>query len=439
MPLNAYEVTAAQLRAFGAGRATAGDLEFLARSQRSKCLATLALVVRLAAESRNPEAAVAADAWRLLATVQRLAPDALESILRYPTVGAWAVKAVAFGRPRSPADAPPGWIALVAAAAAIRGAVPFDLELPPTVGAGTTLHLPSLGTLSLPGPFRGEAVALRGRGETIEVTGPRGTLAVRPLLEVEQPNWRSLPVLSAGSGRMRFQAVLDDADPYRPARRGDAPLDHVTPAQLDCWQRRLRGGWQLLVGHHEQAAADILALVRAVTPLNVTGEATQSLTSRQLFGSIAMSLPESELSAALTLSHEIQHVKLCALMDLLPLVADPAPGLYYAPWRSDPRPLASLLQGMYAHLGVASFWRRHVEVAQDRAEVHHAFVEFAKWRSACARVAKVLSARLELTAAGMAFVDGMNQVLRGWRSEYVPAAAQAQADRAISEHRDRWA
>jgi HEXXH motif-containing protein len=164
----------------------------------------------------------------------------------------------------------------------------------------------------------------------------------------------------------------------------------------------------------------------------------RSITTRQVFGSIGLSLPDDDVTMALTLSHEVQHAKLAALMDLLPMVTEPAPDLYYAPWRSDPRPLASLLQGMYAHLGVARFWKRHREVTLEPDDVHHAHVEFARWRNACSQVAKVVSGRPELTRCGSAFVDGMVRVLREWRDEYVPPEAQAQADDAISEHRRQW-
>ena len=35
----------------------------------------------------------------------------------------------------------------------------------------------------------------------------------------------------------------------------------------------------------------------------------------------------------------------------------------YAPWRPEPRPVVGLLQGVYAHLGIARFWgaQWHVE------------------------------------------------------------------------------
>jgi HEXXH motif-containing protein len=194
----------------------------------------------------------------------------------------------------------------------------------------------------------------------------------------------------------------------------------------------------VLADHHPQAAADVLALMSALTPLSGADGANRSITSRRVFGSIALSLPADDVAMALTLAHEVQHAKLYAVMDLLPLFTDHAQTLYYAPWRPDPRPLANLLQGMYAHLGVAHFWWLHREVPQAAAGVHHAHVEFVRWRNACAQVAQIISARPELTRYGAAFVEGMLRVLHEWRDESVPPAAQAEAARLAGEHWRHW-
>ncbi|MBO0805760.1 MAG: HEXXH motif domain-containing protein, partial [Nocardiopsaceae bacterium] len=169
-----------------------------------------------------------------------------------------------------------------------------------------------------------------------------------------------------------------------------------------------------------------------------SGGAPQTATSRWAFGAVGLSLPGDDVAAALALAHEVQHAKLCALMDLLPLVTDRGQRLYYAPWRPDPRPLASLLHGLYAHLGVTRFWRRQREVAADPAEAHQANVEFARWRSACARVATVVAGRPELTAPGVVFVEAATRPLRRWRREPVPRAAREEARRAAAEHRGHW-
>jgi HEXXH motif-containing protein len=194
----------------------------------------------------------------------------------------------------------------------------------------------------------------------------------------------------------------------------------------------------LLACHHQRTAADVLSLIGSVAPLSAPDGVVRSLTARHIFGSIALSLPGDDVTMALILCHEVQHAKLAALMDLVPLATESAPGLFYAPWRPDPRPLASLLQGAYAHLGVVRFWRRHRHLPVPSIEIHQANVEFARWRNASIQVAQTIRARPELTRCGVVFVDEMLRVLRRWQHEYVPPKAQEEADHAASEHRKKW-
>lgn len=438
MPLNVHTVTLPQVRAVADGTSTAAVLDVLRAGQRSKCLIMLALVVRMAAEARHPEASAAIAGWRLLKHVQQMAPKAVEDLLCYPAVGAWAAECVlALGsRPRPGVS--PGRLALVAVAAAISGDVPCTVELPPSVCAGTAIHLPSLGSVTLPGQLREELVTLSHSPSGTELTGPRAKIALPRHLEDDASGWQRLPRVTVGSGRDRFQLVIDDSDPYR-LTGYDAPLERLSANTRQEWRRRLSSGWHILARDHQRIAAEVAYLVSAVVPLNGANGAMSSVTTRHAFGSMGLSLPLDDVSMALTMSHEVQHAKLAALMDLLPMVTEPAPDLFYAPWRSDQRPLAALLQGIYAHLGVARFWRRHREVALDPAEVFHAHVEFARWRIACAQVVNAISDRPELTRCGYAFVDGMADVLQGWQQDYVPPEAQAQANHALRVHREQWA
>jgi HEXXH motif-containing protein len=437
MVLSAHAITARQVRALAEGTSTPDTLGVLVAGQRSKCLAMLALTVRAATEARHPEAETATLGWGLLMRVQQHAPQAVEELLRYPGVGAWATTSVlALGSAASD-SAFPGRLALIAAAAAIRGGVSCAIELPPSVHEGQALYLPSLGTVMLPRSLRGKTAVLRHQPPVTEIVGEWATVALPQDLETSTAEWHALETVTVGADGTLLRLVIDDADPDR-LPGYDGPLDRLTAAQRDEWRQRISGGWQLLSCHHPRTATEVLSLIGTVVPMRGARGVTRSITTRHVFGSVGLSLPGDDVTAALTLSHEVQHAKLAALMDLLPVVAGPESRLYYAPWRPDPRPLASLLQGMYAHLGVARFWRRHREVMHKPSEVHHAYVEFARWQNACIQVAKVVSARPELTRCGTVFVDGVIRVLRGWRHEYIPPAAQAQADQASSAHRRKW-
>lgn len=435
--MNVHQLTAGQLRALANGTAGTADLEILARGQRSKVLAMLALLPRQAAEAGHPEAAAAQAGWDLLADVQRLAPVPVAELLGYPPVGSWAAETLLALESPARTAARPGRLALIAAAAAIRGNVRCTVEVPAAECSGPVLHLPSLGSATLPDGVRGHAAVLVRHGGTTELHGQHASMVLPGRLSRAAGRWRPLSQVTAGAGRLRLRLVIDDADPYR-LPGYDGSLELLTGRQAARWRRRVGGGWRLLARDHRRTAADVLAMISALTPLGGTATLSRSITARRAIGTVGLSLPEDDVAMAATLAHEVQHAKLGALMDLLPLVAGSGTELYYAPWRPDPRPLASMLHGMYAHLGMARFWRRHRYAAGEPARVHRADVEFARLRSACWQVGKVVGARPELTRSGAIFVAGMIHEAGILQRERVPRAAQAEAERAAEEHRRSW-
>src|SRR5262249_53080652 len=131
------------------------------------------------------------------------------------------------------------------------------------------------------------------------------------------------------------------------------------------------------------------------------------------------------------------HAKLAALMDLFRLV-EPGGELYYAPWRTDPRPLPALLQGAYAHLGVAGFWRIQRRLECEAGLARRAEVEFARWRAAAEQATRAILESGRLTSIGSEFVTAMAERLTRWRDEPVPPGAQAEAARLLHDHHARW-
>jgi HEXXH motif-containing protein len=440
MSLAGHQIPAALVRAIADGSSGAAGREALVAGQRSKCLALLRLVVDLAAAAGHPEAGVTREGYQALTQVQRLAPQAAEHVLRHPAVGSWALQTVLRLRGGTAAEVAPGRLASVAAAAAIRGDVPCDIGLPRSACEHATLELPSLGRLLLPDWLRGNVTGLRNPGTAggaAELHGRHGALALPGRLGTDAPGWRAIRAVTAGTAPTRISVLIDDVDSYRLTGYA-GQLDQLTADQRRAWSRCFSGGWRVLTEDHPEIAADVAGLIVAMTPLRRPAGAQVSVSSRRAFGGVALSLPDDEVAMAVTLAHEVQHTKLSALMDLFPMVVASARGGYYAPWRDDPRPLASLLQGVYAHLGVASFWRRHRYVVRESAEVLHAHIEFTRWRGACAEVARFLSARPELTPCGSFFVAGMTHLLSSWQHDPVPTAAQAHADLVTGEHRERW-
>lgn len=427
-----HTVTDDQVRALAEGTNTAADLALLTSGEASKCLAMLILIVRDAEDARHPEATAAAASWRLLSRVQRKAPAALAELLRYPSVGAWA--SVMTTREDGVS---PGQLALIAAAAAIRGQVSCSVVLPPSAHDGAVVHLPSLGTAVLPWDSRRQATTLLHHDGVTEISGRHGRFRLPSRLDSDAPGWHGLPTVHADYHGQLLRLVIDDADPFR-LPEDLRPAGRLGSALRAQWQGRIAGGWRVLASGHQRTAAEVTSIIRSVVPLAMRDGDMRSVTSRRVFGSFGLSLPADDVQMALTLAHEVQHAKLSALMDLIPLVSEPVAGGFYAPWRPDPRPLASLLQGTYAHMEVARFWRQQRLVATGAAERWHASVEFARWRNACAQVADSLRGRPELTGCGAVFVDGMISALRAWQNDSIPPAAAALADREIDEHKREW-
>lgn len=418
MTPDGHRITTEQVLAIADGTGGDAELAILTRSQRSKTLAMLELVVRQATAIRHPDSAAADSGQNLFIHVQHEVPAAAEKLLRYPAVGAWALETLLALRSPAPERARPGRITLIAAAAAVHGRVRASLEIPAAECQGSSLHLPSLGSIHLPSGKRGQPVFLRTQAGTVSLRWDDTTTARFPIGQEADRGWRPLTTITTGTGLGTLQVILDDSDPWRLPGYSES-LSILTTSESKLWRRRLDDGWRLLTLHHQRTSADIQALIGTVSPLGSADGGRRSTTSRYAFGTVGLSLPDDEVTMALALAHEVQHVKLCALMDIVPLVNDqPGPGrrLYYAPWRSDPRPLASLLHGLYAHIGVTRFWRKQRDMAEGPDEAHRARIEFARWRAACTQVIGDARTQPELTRFGAVFVRG---IARSLNKEYL--------------------
>jgi uncharacterized protein len=86
--------------------------------------------------------------------------------------------------------------------------------------------------------------------------------------------------------------------------------------------------------------------------------------------------------------------------------------LFDAPWRPDLRPLEGLLQGTYAHVAVAEYWR-----ALARQGDPEAAVEFPRWTRYTAEAVDRLVASGSLTTMGERFAAGMARTVSPWLGE----------------------
>lgn len=398
----------------------------LSSVEYSRNLHLLRGVIEEADRAGKNQARFSREGYASLTTVQRADPRAAGEVIRYPAVGAWLLRTMhgLLGGTRIPSPGPSGLCAL-AAAAAIRARVPIEIDVQPVAG---TVHLPSLGAAQVSAPM----ATIHISAEAAEICTPHSTVRIPDDPKQDAHGWLPLRHIQ-GHG---FDVIVDDLDPFRmPAI--DRVAARLESAEMTSWRTSIRQGWGLLDEHHPDTAEEVRTAVAVLVPLLPPPQGQASSTSPDTFGAVALSLPPDPYTCAVTLAHELQHLKLSALQGISPLL-EPEDGCqYYAPWRPDPRPLSGLLQGTYAYIGVCGFWRRELNFARGTVRARAAR-EFALWRMGVARSIDTLSDSGKLTPVGVRFAEGMARTLSSWRNAPIPAAAQQYATREARDHLGRW-
>lgn len=432
MNVSSYRLPDDVFGALAAGGGGVRAARHLAVAQYSKHVVLLRGVVDAAETLGHPQAAHARRAYDLLATIQERAPDDVDAVIRHPAVGAWAWRTLrALQGDAAMVGAEPGRFAALAAAAAIRSRTPCTLDVPVTHGA---VAFPSLGMATLPGRDSSAVVRCAADGAAVFTTG--GSVDVPRDPSASGPGWRPLPRIVAETSEMTICLLIDDLDPFRmPASPNTAP--RLTAEDIDWWRESLREAWTLLVRYHPVAAEEIAATIRVLTPLISLPNSQVGASSRETFGTVALSASPDARSFALTLCHEVQHAKLAAVIDIVALTRPDDGRRWYAPWRDDPRPIGGLLQGGYAFLGVSNFWRRQ-RWQEDAAAALTAHSEFVRWRAAAQLAVTSLLSGDQLTPTGEQFVAGMARTLRDWEGEPVPPEARMIAQKKAERHLADW-
>jgi uncharacterized protein len=403
----------AELATGGGGR---DAMAWLVAAEHSKHLTLLLGVLDETQDSEQHR--LARQGYDLLAAVWQADRDAAEAAIRHPSVGVWARRTIEAcrGGPMMP-GAEPGGLRAIAAAAAIRAGLQAEIEVAVTDGM---VMLPSLGAAEV-------------SGQTAVVRSAKGHAEVGPVEVPESPHqdvpgWLGLRLIRAGS----FSILVDDLDPFRIP---DVPDLAPRGSSAWEWETVIGQAWPLLERVHPVAAAEIAAAVSVIVPRTAPAVGVVSTSSPKAFGAVAMSFPPDPVTCAETLVHEMQHLKLSALIDLVTLTEPDDDRRYYAPWRDDPRPLGGLLQGAYAYLGVSGFWERQ---RRFPARPRQPETEFARWREVTAGAVETIRSSGRLTPAGLDFVTQMADTLAAWRQEPVPVDALEQAHRAAEAHRAHW-
>lgn len=399
--------------------------ELTARRYRKH--AVLLRGVLAAAESMGAEQArLARQGYDLLTEVRRRHPEAAEQMILHPSVAAWALRVVrAYRYGASFPDANAGGLAAVAAAAAIRAGFPAEIEV---TAPGKAVMLPSLGAADV----NGQGAVVRCTGGGTEVLSADRRVTVPPDPYVDAPGWRGLRRVRAD----QFNVLVDDLDPFRMPSSSDLS-PRLGADEFGRLNAALRSAWPVLDQFHPAVAAEVLEAVSVIVPLTSARGGLVSASSSATFGAVGLSEPPDPYWCAVTFAHEIQHLKLSALLDIVPLTLPDDGQRYYAPWRDDPRPLNGLVQGAYAFLGVSDFWRRQRRSVRSVLRLR-ADSEFVQWREATVRVIGTLLLSGRLTNAGADFVRGMARTVETWQDEPVLREALDLARDEAEWHLTRW-
>ncbi|GAA3097180.1 hypothetical protein GCM10017600_87120 [Streptosporangium carneum] len=378
------------------------DVSCLAESQRTLRRGLLAGVRAHGAEA----------GWDLLTRLDSEHRDAVDAVLDHPYVRAWAIESL-----RDAAHA--GHLANIAAAAAVRAGAKARVVVRAVDGM---VCLPTLGALEV-GPVAGAETGALSQALLLVEDG-RFALEGRP----DAP-WHPVRRLVAGD----FSVTLEDTDPYRDCH-GHRAAGRLSEDDVAAWQRLFAEAWTLIESDHPAYAPGLRAGLSTLTPLTPPeGGGDASSTARHAFGAVAAALPKDPVTLALLLIHEFQHVKLGAVLDIVDLYDESDTRRYYAPWRPDPRPLEGLLQGTYAHVAVADFWRRRRHSAPEPGEV-----QFARWRELTAQAIETLDGSGSMTSLGARFVAGMRRSVGPWLKESVSEDAAVAAAALSHRHHTAW-
>jgi HEXXH motif-containing protein len=362
---------------------------------------------------------------------RKQAPERFADVFGAPLVGAWtAIANRAVGRGAA-TQADFGQLLALAMVACAATGVDGSAEVPVRDGSVT---VPGVGAAVV-------GTTNPGAGDSAELTATGGRLTVRhatTVVEVpegpakEGPGWQPVRQLQAGFGARRIRVGLDDLDPYRHGHHAP-PAPRLSLSDVDGWRALFSAAWDLLAQRLPERAGELEVGLRTLVPLVQTDvRAARSATIRHAFGVFGLTRPPSAAEFAVTLVHEFQHSKLSAILDLTPLTDQADRRRYFAPWRVDARPLAGLLQGVYAFVGVADTWRALREVNADAGS------RFAEARLQVDRGLTSVEESGALTPDGVALAARLRQTTDTMLAEPVPPAAARAAEQALGRTRRLW-
>jgi HEXXH motif-containing protein len=380
----------------------------------------------------------------LLSEIQADYPDVVRKLLVLPQFGLWAADclikvqaAAAHGQGLEPdVQHELGYAVAFAATAGLLAGRSVDVRLPVRDGIA---YLPALGQVQLDGSSGASWAQLRSAGggaAHLAVAGSRPASFQLNQAEEQAVGWISVPRLQVRSRGLRLSVALDHFDPVL-SRLGPVP-SALSRESIQAWRRGVGQVWQVLTGEDQRFAQALAVGLTTLVPLEQLAEAPPaSAASGWAWGAIALTLPADPLTFAETLIHEFQHLVLAAVEDIVPLAKDDDMDLFYSPWRDDPRPFSSVLQGAYAFFGVADFWRKKCH-SSSPAVRQRAETNFALRRRNVSDALAIVTESDKLTDTGRVFSRRMQEHSAEWLADPVSPQAEELARQSSREHQQRW-
>lgn len=374
------------------------------------------------------------DAWHLLIRAENRSPAAVDRLLLHPPTGVWLNRCLRRLRGMESGDGPlwsaVGHLHAIAASAALLAGIDFRGAVPAREGA---VMLPALGLARIPDTTDVAEVVMNDRKAA--VLSGSNSVALPADFSEDAPGWHGLRRLRGEHGGIVCAPLVDDLDPYRDFLRIREP-ERLEDEEWQGWQERFDNAWRLVSEQRQVDPRGIGACLASVVPVPYAAWPEPfSASSPEAYGCVLLNGAMDPLTFAAALVHEAQHIKLSALMDLVPLIEGGLEEIHYAPWRLDPRPLRGLLQGVYAFMGVTGFWWDRVRRAEPGPARDSAAFEFALRRAQTASGLRTLLAHAELTPRGAEFLNRLGERLRLWLAQRVPSLPKRLASDLIDDHR----
>src|SRR5262249_40166121 len=214
--IGAHRLSDADLAVLATGRGDADLLGRLRAAQVSKRLLQLRALMTGARGLPTGEAAALREGYELAADVQQHDHRLVIDVLMYPSVGIWMTHCLRRLRGTVAGDQSVatdlGHLAAVAAAAAVRAGLDFEIEIPLRDGA---VMLPTIGAARFPATAPGGRALIRGSRGAVEVVVGRNAVVIPEDTSMDAAGWQGLRALTATAGEAKLTIALDDIDPFR--------------------------------------------------------------------------------------------------------------------------------------------------------------------------------------------------------------------------------